>query len=468
MSLTALAFLLLFTGGIGLALVRSPIWGLWTYIAVFYLHPPSRWWGVGLPDLRWALVAAIITLIAVIIRPGTDRQRPKFLSYGFAWLFLAYVAWMWLQAPWALSSYHMEGVILFTKYFLLIYLIYATVRTPEQIRDTLIVHIVGCVYLGWLAYNAGGGGRLEGVGGPGINDANSMAMQLGTAVICGAALMLREKLPRFSIVLLCMPLILNGMVLGNSRGAFVGLFAAGICLWMLKPDTVRAKFYAFGSLGVFLFLLLAHEFFWERIATLTAITDEQQELDNSSRIRVELAKAQLRMFRDHPLGAGHKGTTDLSPYYLDSSLLALNPYDPTETPKRSSHNSFMSVLVDQGIVGVVILGLIIAWTIKSTRRLSRAFASRPDLKLLLAAAVGGLFVVAVSGQFSPYLKAEVQYWFFGLLLSLQALEASLSTVREQEPIEGRTPLSGAGSRSSRRWAPAGRTTRLRGRNRAAN
>lgn len=461
MSLTGLAFLLFFTGGIGLALVRGPIWGLWTYIAVFYLHPPSRWWGVGLPGIRWALLAAIVTLIAVMIHRSPDRDRPGFLSHGFAWLFVAYVAWMWIQAPWALSSVHMEGAILFTKYALLVFLIYATVRTPEQVRDTLIVHIAGCVYLGWLAYNAGGGGRLEGVGGPGINDANSMAMQLGTGVICGAALMLREKLPRFSLVLLCMPFILNGMVLGNSRGAFVGLFVAGLCLWVLKPDTVRAKFYAFATLGIFLFLLLAHELFWERIASLTAITDEQQELDNSSKIRVELAKAQLRMFADHPFGAGHKGTTELSRAYLDPKFLATDPYNPTAPAVRSSHNSFMSVLVDQGIVGVIILALIIAWTVKSTRKLSKAFADRPDLKLLLAATVGGLMVVTASGVFAPYLKAEVQYWFFGLLLSLEAIERSLSTVTEDEAIPGRSSRAQWSSRTRRQWAPAPRARHSR-------
>ena len=56
MSLTGLAFLLAFAAGIGLAVMRHPLFGLYTYIAVFYLHPPSRWWGETLPDLRWSLL----------------------------------------------------------------------------------------------------------------------------------------------------------------------------------------------------------------------------------------------------------------------------------------------------------------------------------------------------------------------------------------------------------------------------
>ena len=52
--MTAIIFLLLFAGGLGLCLFRHPIYGLYTYVAVFYLHPPSRWWAAALPDLRWS------------------------------------------------------------------------------------------------------------------------------------------------------------------------------------------------------------------------------------------------------------------------------------------------------------------------------------------------------------------------------------------------------------------------------
>ena len=93
MSLTGLLFLAAYLGGLGMAFVRGPIWGLWTYMAVFYIHPPSRWWGVGLPPIRWALFAALITLFALIVRNARNRQslaaekRKGFYSHGFTVFF---------------------------------------------------------------------------------------------------------------------------------------------------------------------------------------------------------------------------------------------------------------------------------------------------------------------------------------------------------------------------------------------
>ena len=69
MALTALAFLMLFFTGLVLAFAVHPRFGLYTYLAVFYLHPPSRWWGDMLPDIRWSLVAALVTLLAIARLP---------------------------------------------------------------------------------------------------------------------------------------------------------------------------------------------------------------------------------------------------------------------------------------------------------------------------------------------------------------------------------------------------------------
>jgi len=76
MSLTGIAFLIAFAAGCVLALGRHPIYGLVTYMGVFYLPPYLRWWGEALPNLRWSLLAAVVTLAAVQI------HRTKLLSHG--------------------------------------------------------------------------------------------------------------------------------------------------------------------------------------------------------------------------------------------------------------------------------------------------------------------------------------------------------------------------------------------------
>ncbi len=439
MSITSYAFLLVFFGGLVMCVVKNPIWGLYTYLAVFYLDPPDRWWGHSLPDLRWSLLAATATLLCLLFRRRNDG-RLRLFSYGLPWILLLYVTWMWIQTPFALSSQRLFGPVLFTKYLVLLYLIYEIVDSKERVRDFLMAHIVGCFYLGWLAYTAVGGGRLEGVGGPGIDDANTMSMHFGTGVIVGSMLLMTERRWRFWLVLAAMPFMLNGMVQGSSRGAFLGLIAGGLALLRLKPPTYTKQFIAFGILGALLFAYLANGFFLHRMASLEAVTDDQQQLDFSAASRLVILQAQLRMFRDHPLGVGYRGTAVLSPEYLSEKYLAMNQGKNRDAQRqRSSHNTFMTVVVNQGIPGIVLLVAALYWIWKSVGLATRRSGQDPRTWAYGAAISAALTLAVVAGQFAPYLKAEVQYWLLALLLSLRSLKRD--AVREEAAAAATPPAN---------------------------
>jgi hypothetical protein len=72
MGLTALAFFGVFAITMILSLVRDPRFGLVGYLFVFYNHPPSRWWGGELPNLRWSLIAALVTLVSLALHTLTN------------------------------------------------------------------------------------------------------------------------------------------------------------------------------------------------------------------------------------------------------------------------------------------------------------------------------------------------------------------------------------------------------------
>src|SRR5258705_483433 len=121
---TALAFVLAYVAGLGLAFVKHPKFGLYTYIAVFYIHPPSRWWGSFAPDMRWALIAGVVTLIASW-RLKDDGRRPNWLSTTPARVLVLMMLWIWIQNLWALDPVeHLDLSVVFTKYVMLYYLIY--------------------------------------------------------------------------------------------------------------------------------------------------------------------------------------------------------------------------------------------------------------------------------------------------------------------------------------------------------
>jgi hypothetical protein len=192
MAVTGFLFTIGFIAMMALALLRHPIWGLYGYIAVFYLHPPSRWWGQFLPDMRWSLVASAVTLIA-LLRVKDLSGRPSWLSLTPARILIAFTIWLWIQSFWALNpAAHNEATVLFTKYIVLFYLIYRLVQTSEELRRFMLAHIAGCFYLGWIAFTSTVSGRLEGVGGPGIDEANALGMHMGTGAMAGAMIILVE------------------------------------------------------------------------------------------------------------------------------------------------------------------------------------------------------------------------------------------------------------------------------------
>ena len=224
MSLSALAFVLMFGAGCFGALFVRPFFGLYLYLAVFYLDPPSRWWSVGLPPVRWSLVAAAVTLLALFIHKSSVNRDRSWLETGVAKILVIYTAWMWIQWPWVVSPLQLEGTILYTKYTVLFYLMYRLINTEEDFEQFCLAHVLGCAYLGWLIYLAPDTGRLENVGGPGIGNANTLGMHVATGLVMGGFLLFTLRGWKRWLIVGVMPFIVNGLFQTETRGAFVGLF----------------------------------------------------------------------------------------------------------------------------------------------------------------------------------------------------------------------------------------------------
>lgn len=414
MSQTALAFLLVVLAGCTLAIFVRPIYGLYTYIAVFYLHPPSRWWGTDLPDLRWSLLVALVTLFAIFVNRSQSVHGERWTQSALIRIVILYTLWMWLQVPWVVSTMHLDGVILYTKYVLLLYLMYTLIEDDDDFAGFCFAHALGCAYLGWLVYLEPGAGRLESVGGPGINNANTLSMHLSTGLIVAGLMTIASKgWTRYAYAIMA-PFILNGIIQTETRGALVGLFLAGLATTYLKPKRIRGAYYALGVLGIIAFISLANEAFIARMTTMNAAVSETQQWDNSATSRIEIAKGQLQMFLDYPLGAGHHGTAHLSREYLDPRWL-----DPT-VGRRASHNTIMSVLVDQGVFGIALLLVLIVKSLKTLRKLKGQdnCGLPPNFGVYRAIVGGSLVVVLGAGMFAQFLRAEVLIWSLGLLAIL--------------------------------------------------
>ncbi|HVY62492.1 MAG TPA: O-antigen ligase family protein [Planctomycetota bacterium] len=429
MSLTAIAFVAAYFVLLGLAFVRHPIFGLFAYLFAFYNHPPARWWGKALPDLRWALVAAAVTLVAIVV---TGRARgANGLAKASGKLILAYAAWMAIQLVWAVNrAGAVEGAVLFAKYVVLLVLVAKTVDTAERVDQFAWANIIGCFIFGWIAWRDPHlqHGRLEGVGGPGVNDSNTLGVHMiaGLALAGFVLLSTRSWIARGAALIAC-AFIMNTIVLTESRGALVGMAAAGLPALLLVPRRMRKVIVVLGGLAAVMLLVLAHDQFWERMQTI-----ETYKQDASASSRFELVLPTWHMFADHPLGVGHEGFRALSPRYVPASILS---NDGT----RSPHTTILAVLAEQGVVGIVLYGLLYLAVLRElfrTRDLARERTDDPRLLFPIAAIGCGLTAFAVCGLTGNYLKCEAQIWLIGLLTAIHGLA---------EQAEGAPEEAAAGS-----------------------
>lgn len=414
MSLTTVAVIGLFLIGSLFALARHPIYGLMTYIAFFYLSPPDRWWGQGfLAEVRWSLAAAAVTLASILIHSSKMSARP-FVDKSLMSGLILFAVWIGIQSAWAIDEpMHSQLFSMYAKFPIIIYMIWRCVDSDRHMRYFLWVHVLGCLYFAWIAFTTYQGGRFEGFGGPGLDDANAGALALVTGLMVAAALFFAVGKIEKSVLFFAAPLILNAIVSTISRSGFLAIVVGGAIFNYAAPRNLRRLVRLFSVAGIVLMLALTTDAYWERIASIKYAGADIEGVDTGGG-RVEQIYAQMRMFSDHPMGCGHRCTADLSRFYLDEKFL-------DASGARSSHNTIMTIAVEQGIPGILCFLALLSWLV---RRLLVARQKYRDMDTFnarvfpgVAAALGAIFV---GDFFVDYLKFEIRFWLLALLAVLAA------------------------------------------------
>lgn len=436
MSLTAVLFLAGLLIGCALALARHPIYGLMTYTAVYYLDPPDRWWGASLPHVRWELLAALVTLIALFVQRNRRRPAIPLTKQGVMWGVLLFLTWISVQSLWALDlDQHLLLVTIMAKYALLVGLIYLTIESEQHLQMFLWMHVLGCIYLGWIAYTTYHGGRFEGFGGADINEANAGALQVATGIFVGSALFLASRW-RGKAALFCgMPLLVNALVVTESRSGFLALGVGGLLFNLFTPAGFRLRVRALSILALALFLMLTNPLYWTRISTIEYAGAQVQGVDTGHG-RMDIVKAQWRMFVDHPLGCGHRCTAVLSPSYLPNKDLT----GSGENRARASHSTVMTLLVEHSIPGVLLYALLAAWLYRRLAFLVRTYRNQEGLMPTLVPAIAAMAAALFVGdQFVDELLLEVRFWMIGIVMVMLKLTAE--RVQAVQPSDAAAPAT---------------------------
>jgi hypothetical protein len=415
--------------------LRRPVWALALYFLTFFAAPQFWWWGDELPELRYALWAGCLLLGAIGISPisgipnSDDAKKIQVLS--FAMLANAVVVHLLFAVAPSVSS---EVLVEFCKFVLLYFMIAAAIKDRSDLHRAIAVAALGAAYIGWeVTINKRGdfnGSRLEGVGAPAAQTANSLADLMLIMLPITGSLFLQKSWKWKSVSIVSAPLVLNVLLLCNSRGAFLGLIGTGVAFVLLARGKTRKRALQTMALAaIALFFLLGDPDILNRFVT-TFVGDEAR--DNSASSRLTFWNAGLALLRDHPLGAGGGAFKNgVGVNYL-AALVGVE-----DAEARSLHNGFLTEATDWGVQGFLLKSLVffialrIAYrTTEKCRREERILDALLGL-CLVTTAVGFL----IHNMFGAFYDHEWGYWILALLVRYGALYHDAAAAVPQGALE---------------------------------
>ena len=305
------------------------------------------------------------------------------------------------------------------KFILLYFLILYAVRTKRDFKILLFILVLGCSYIGYeVTINKRGrvrGNRLEGVGAPGAKGANQLASLVATNLPLAGALFMAARRPMEKVVLAGLtPLVLNVVILCNSRGAFLSLILSGFIFLFFSPLAVRKQTITLLALGVVAcFMLLGDDRIIRRFLTTFA---EEGERDSSAASRLRYWQAGLMVVSDYPLGSGGHGFKRV---HARKYLAKMGEqYDA-----RSVHNGYINEACEWGVQGFflkMLFFLTAFWATGRAAEYQRSIGNTGPtiIRLGLISGTGAFLLTCMFGDF---LDAEWGYWIVATMVAFAKL-----------------------------------------------
>jgi O-antigen ligase len=415
----------------------DPTWGVVGYMFEYYLRPSLHWWGVPLPDLRWNLTIAILLLISYLVaRHNLPAFRP--LSRNPAAPFLTGLfAVMVLVTPFAADvdrSYN--RVVMFGKLLILYWLISKVVRTVKSFDTIIGMHMAGAAWWGWEAYQnpKREQSRLLAVGSSDTyNDNLAVAHLLTVLPFIFVYLLASKNTVLRGVALVAAPLVINVIVLCNSRGGMIGLAVAGLFAFFLAQRGHRLRLVGATVLMGLLFLQLADPEFIARQSTT-----QNFESEATAKQRFESWIGGWNLIKDNPFGTGGEGYEVLSRIYIPSIV------EMHGGEARAPHNTYVLTLSEWGIQGFVLYVAFVGATFVMLQRVKRHALDQMVFYRAFALQIA-LIGTMTAATFSDRLYGESFYWMCGLAAGLYRMQGVMS--------EGAAAAAPVAKPVVRAWAP---------------
>ncbi|HEV2386277.1 MAG TPA: O-antigen ligase family protein [Candidatus Acidoferrales bacterium] len=381
------------------------------------------------------LLGAACALYAMV-HLAAKRRIPRLFSTLEARSFLVFVALA--AASWAAmrtgpASDDMMSV--YASHFVFFVVLLAVVDTPGRLRLTLLAAIAGIgwaslyVLREWQVQTAIYGTSFR----PGYVTGDSNFFTASAVLVVPlAALVLQRDQSRLARLFTfgCLAAALVAIVVGASRGGFVGL-VAGI-LWMLWRAPRRGRNLAILGTLLAVFLALAPSSPLKRF-----LHPDSGDLE-SEQIHLRLWAAAWRIIQAHPLtGIG-----------VGNFKYEVAGYTSHPDLRYMAHNTYLEISSEMGLPGLLAFLLMFFSAIVSYGRLAREAERTHDMQIAMTAngAQAGLVGFGVAALF---VSAEFLRMFWFLLF----LAMCLGPLRRAQSEHAAEPVGAEASAAEPSWPP---------------
>jgi len=251
---------------------------------------------------------------------------------------------------------------------------------------------------------------LDGVGLPDAADANMLAAVF-ILVIPYILLYFYKSKPSLKIIFMfLLVFIVNAFAMTKSRGGILGLFASiiVICWYLRGKENFKKLFLYITVFFAFTILSMDNEF----ITRVTKLSEGS--VTEQSAGRFEIWMSGLDIFFDYPFGVGPGGFQVISENYV--------PLRIKEGKVRASHNTYLQVLTELGVIGIILYLLFIrSFFVENRKSLSLYNEHDPD---------NAFHPIALKSGFIGFLVASffIDRLFFEGIYIYVAINASLSNI----------------------------------------
>ncbi len=420
---------LLFTGLFGTACVAglmSPIWSILGYVGHYLVGPERQWWHAPLRDfgIRYSFVLAIITAVSIGIRWDAIRSKIRgVVLCRHEKLLLLFAAIVWVSTligSETVGRYTRSDIdhpsVKFTKIVIFLLMMTHVVSDWKNLQRLIWALILGAMILGMQAYelpqSAFRSGRLETVGGADFAQANYFGGFMASILFIIGVQFLQSDWKGKIVCFLAGGFTANAIVLTRSRGATVGLLTGATFAIFCAPKRYRMKL-AVGVVAAGIgFMYLTDERFVERFLTVFAAEDER---DSSAESRIELTRAGIQMWQDHPLGVGAGNFYQYIGHYIPAWA------------GKDAHNAYIRCLTELGIQGIIVFVLTIfsAWQVlREVNRLADSLPPPEQFRVRLTAYGMGCTIASAVTCCSTASLLYIEYLWWFLLLPVCLLRAT--------------------------------------------